>query len=251
MSSHSPRPITTRQKLSVPKDHIIYSTRLPASSEKDLPGIGDDMEQFLGPDYAGSKVLEVADYSNTGGRGDGHTHSIQHSAVPSSHTERESIAYNFPPVYPEVPTSGSPRAFHPGGSPGRPRTVLGQVTYDYSLTPSSWDSDAAVGTGLTDGPLEVVSVLAQAAATPYEDDNGDWRRIGDWLASPFVFENTLNDGISILDPGSLSWSIGASAPSLTTYAGWVAAKSLFIARRFVTRWRGPIYMRVTQKVRAQ
>jgi hypothetical protein len=252
---HAHRPRTVRQRMDMPRNHYLYTTTIRAASETELPEIGDSMEGLLGPSFTDQYVLECSDAPDGGG--DDHVHTISHSVVPADHTEYESVAYTFPPIYPDM---GDPqtRTFFVNGSEPRGRVVIGRVTYEYSRLATeiaTWRADPTYShvdaTDAACGPFEVDSVLALAAGQSYEDDDGNYRSIGSWLVGQYVMNNTLNDGMYISDPGTLYYLIGESNPSATTYAGWVEDHKEIMASRVITRWRGDMYMRVTRYVIAQ
>lgn len=247
MGSHSGKPLTLRQRVSLPRNALLYNTTLRLPEEKALPQVGALMGPLLGPSFAASRVIDVS--GSPSRRDDDFTHTIQHAPVPSTHVEYESVAYNFPPIAPF--RIGAPRTFYPGGSAVRQRVVTGQVTYEYSVTPADWDADPTTANDATTGPFEVQSYLAKHAVVAFQDGDGEWHRIGDWLNSFYLASNTLNDYVTMTLPGAFYYYILASVPSAATYSAWVASNTYFIASRTVTKWRGDIYMRVTTRVRAQ
>jgi hypothetical protein len=66
MSYDAFTPRTTKTRLSLPYNGVIYTTRRDVSSEKPLPVIGQTMESELGPAWADSYVLSVAEVPNGG-----------------------------------------------------------------------------------------------------------------------------------------------------------------------------------------
>lgn len=236
--------IVRRRRVSFPKNARVYScTREQLPMEMDLPEIGTDAATILGSAFTGYVVTDSGD-NPSGAKRNAYFEIAQ---VPSGvFTEYESMGYTFPPIY---PASGLTN--FPGGSAARPRVVLAKVEYEFSRTPSAWEADASIGTGLTDGPFQPKSVLAFASSQDYEGSNGSYYKVGQWLEGYFISQDTLNNAMDINIPGELFYAISASTPSASTYDGWVTAKSFFIADRSVSKWRGDIYVRVTRKVRAQ
>lgn len=241
--AHTPR--TTVRRLSTPQGHQIYTTTRDVAVEFPLPVIGSAMSasNFIAG-FTGHYILDVSEapLSHNAKRV-----TVTHGAFPSgTFTEYESQAYTFPPIYPNE--SG----FMPGGSRARQRVVTARVTYEYRLAPGSWLTDPAIWdfSTLSTGPFEVRSYIAQAAGEDYERRGGEYSQVGAWLNSWYIGVDTLNDFLAVTIPGELYYEIGASAPSATTYASWVAAGTELIAARTVHKWYCG-YMRRTAYVKAQ
>jgi hypothetical protein len=252
--SDASTPITTSRVLSMPKGHRIYSTSREVATEFPLPAIGAVLaaNNFIGG-FTNHIVLDVTEAP---GKGNLKRVTVTHGTIPSGDfTEYESEAYTFPPIYPNDTT------FMPGGSRPRSRNVIAKVVYQFQLTIGSWLNDPTIWTipsdpseltseALSTGPFEVRSYIAEAAGETFVAGDGSSGRVGDYLNGAFINLDTINDSFSIYDPGDLFYSVGASVPSATTYAGWVAAKTEIMTARTVHKWYCG-YMRRTAFVRAQ
>ena len=264
MSQDPYRPITTSRRLAVPKNHRVWTTSRAFPANAPLPLIGQTMEGILGTgaDADGNLWSTHRIISQpVMGKSDGALVqiSLTHSTVPglqsggsfATFTEYESFAFRFPPIYPNS------TAFFPGGSQQRPRTVTGRVVYEYAEVGSSrfngWRGEESIWnyTDPTSGPFEVKSNIAKESSVEYEIPDGGYSTVGRWLSAPFIFQDTINDAIAINIPGELAYTVAASAPSASTYAGWVAARTEFIAARSIFQWQGDIYGRRTVYVMAQ
>jgi hypothetical protein len=258
------RPITTSRRLDVPRNHRVWTTSRQFPADFPLPLIGATMEGILGPGndpdgFAWSMHRILSQPSIGRAEGALVPISITHSTVPglqsggtfTTFTEYESFPFRFPPIYP----NGT--SFFPGGSQQRPRTVTGRVVYEYAPLGSTrfnaWRAEETIWnyTDPTSGPFEVKSNIAKDSAVEYEIPDGGYSTVGRWLSAPFIFQDTINDAIAINIPGELAYTVVASAPSATVYAGWVAARTEFIAGRSIFQWQGDIYGRRTVYVMAQ
>lgn len=237
-------PITTSRVLQTPLGHRIYTTTRDVSDRFPLPTLGAELSasNFIAG-FTNHIVLDASEVPKPGG---GKRVTVTHGTIPSgSFTEYESQAFTFPPIYP-----GS--TFMPGGSRARQRVVPARVTYEYQATIGTWMAAATIWdyTTPSTGPFEVRSYIAEAAGENFEADDGSSGRVGDYLNPFFIGIDTVNNLITIYDPGDLFYEIGASAPSATVYAGWVANKTELMASRTVHKWYTG-YMRRTAYVRAQ
>lgn len=247
------RPITTSQRLDNPRGYRLFTTQREVPAEFVPPEIGAALGTFLPGSLSSNLVLGVSD-SPRGGK---QIVTVQHGPVPSgpdaggSFVEYESFAYRFPPIYPNA------TAFFPGGSQDRNRVVTGRVVYEYATVGSTafnaWRDAATIWnfTDPTTGPFEVLSYIADAAGQKFTGDDGSAGVVGQFLAPAFIAQDTINNSIAISSPGSLAYTVGESAPSATTYAAWVAARTEFIASRSISKWMGNVYCRRTVWVRAQ
>lgn len=241
----------TRRRIVRPMNAIVYRARKIGSPEDPLPKIGEPADKYAGPPYSGHVITEVGDFIRSN-KLVLWFHFVDVSAFTGqeSFVDWESMAYVFPAIY---PTEGLQN--FAGGSLPRSRTVPAEVTYEFhhgAEPPSAWINAPAEGQGLDD-PLRVKSYIAEAASHIYEVDGGGSRRVGRWLSTPHINQNTINDqvDINLQAPDSLSYGVPPSAPSATTYDGWVTDKKRFVADRVVSRWQGEIWMRRTRRVVAQ
>lgn len=247
------RPITTSQRLDNPRGYRLFTTQREVPSEFVPPEIGATLGTFLAGSLSSNLVLSVSDSPRDGKQ----IVTVQHGPVPNgpdgggSFVEYESFPYTFPPIYPNS------SAFFPGGSQNRNRLVTARVVYEYATVGSAafnaWRDAATIWnfTDPTTGPFEVRSYIADAAAQKFTGDDGSAGTVSQFLATAFIAQDTIHNGITVSSPGSLYYTIGESSPSATTYANWVSAKTEFIASRNITKWMGNIYMRRTVWVRAQ
>lgn len=239
-------PITTSSFVDLPKNHRVYTTTREVAIEMPLPAIGSSMSTFL-PGPLGANIVLDAWETPSGNAKKKIT--VQHTATPSgTFTERESVAYQFPPIYPNA------TAFFPGGSYRRPRNVIGRITYEFSRDPvAAWGASPAIWNFVdpTTGPFEVESYLAKAAGEQFEDGDGAGGMVGDFLNANFVAYDTINPPFTIYAPGDLFYAVPASRPSITVYAGWVANKTEIIVSRTIDDWLGDFSMRRTVYVPAQ
>ena len=250
MASSDPySPVTTSRQIDTPNAYRIYTTTRKVASEFPIPAEGSALtsSNFIGgfdsvesPHY----IMQVDERPEQNGK----VVTVTHGPIPAgSFVEYESLAYTFPAIYPTVGSS-----FFPGGSRQRQRVVPATVTYEYRTAPGDWLTAAVVWDGTTPstGPFEIESVLMQAAAVNFIDGDGASGLVGDYLNPAFITQDTLNDDVMIYSPGSLSYFIGRSIPSVATYAGWVTAKTLIMPSRTIHRWYC-FYMRRTVQVVAQ
>lgn len=237
-------PITSSKTLATPKGHRIWTTTRKVADEFPLPEIGATLasSNFIGG-FADHIILDCHEYPHPGG---GKKVVVTHGTFPAGiFTEYESQAFTFPPIYP-----GS--EFMPGGSRARQRVVPARVTYEYRAEVGDWMNAATIWdyTTPSTGPFEVRSYIAEAAGENFEAADGSSGRVGDYLNPFFIGIDTVNNLITIYDPGDLFYEIGASAPSATDYAAWVANKTELMASRTIHKWYTG-YMRRTAYVRAQ
>jgi hypothetical protein len=237
-------PITTSRVLQTPRGHRIHTTTREVSDRFPLPVLGSELSasNFIAG-FTDHIILDASEVPKPNG---GKRVSVTHGTFPTGvFTEYESQAYTFPPIYP-----GS--TFMPGGSRARQRVVPARVTYEYRAAIGDWMEAATLWDYLspTTGPFEVKSYIAQAAGETFVAEDGSSGRVGDYLNPFYIGIDTVNDAINVYDPGDLFYTIGASAPSATTYAGWVANKTELMASRTVHKWYTG-YMRRTAYVRAQ
>jgi hypothetical protein len=240
-------PRTTSRTVAVPRGHRIYTTTRVVSTEFPLPVVGALLSEsnFIAG-FTGHYILDVSDNPSPDCK---KTVTVTHASIPTgTFTEYEDVPYTFPALYPGGTT-------WPGGMRQRQRIVRALVTYEYQLTPSSpsdWLADPAIWnfSSLTTGPFEVKSYLQEAASKFFTDDDGTGGQVGDFLNQTFITQDTLNNGITIYAPGSLLYTIGASVPSLSTYDGWITAKTEFMISNTIHEWYA-FYMRRKVWVRAQ
>jgi hypothetical protein len=239
-------PITTSRTLQTPQGYRIYTTQREVAAEYPLPTIGAAMSTFIAG-FTGHYIMDVSDRP----RGSRKIVTVTHGEVPSGvFTEYESVAYTFPPIYPNS------TAFFPGGSRERSRVVTGRVTYEYKLDPTSaptdWTALAAIWdySSLSTGPFEVLSYILESAGQQYTNGDQENGLVGDFLNPSFIGVSTINDALVIYAPGDLYYNLGASSPSATTYAGLVSAKTELMASRIMHRWYC-FYMLKTTWVKAQ
>lgn len=247
------RPITTSQRLDNPRGYRLFTTQREVPAEFTPPNIGDPLGNFLPGSLSSNLVLSVSDSPRDGKQ----IVTVRHGLVPEgpdggeAFVEYESFAYRFPPIYP----NSTP--FFPGGSQDRNRVVPARVVYEYAKIGSSkfntWRDASTIWdfTDPTTGPFEVKSYIADAAAQKFTGDDGSAGVVGQFLAPAFIAQDTINNSLSISSPGSLFYTVGASSPSATAYAAWVAARTEIIASRTISKWMGNIYCRRTVWVRAQ
>jgi hypothetical protein len=244
MASDPFTPITSSRTLETPKGHRIYTTTREVATEYPLPAIGSllsDSNFIAG--FSGHYILDCTDSPKSTNK----RVTVTHGTFPSgTFTEYESLAYTFPAFYP------TPGAVYAGGSRPRARVVTARVTYEYRLAPGDWLSAPAIWdyTTVTSGPLEIKSYIAEAAGVNFTDGDGDSGMVGDFLNSAFINLDTIHNAIDIYAPGDLSYAIGASVPSATTYNGWILGGTEFIASRTIHKWFCG-YMRRTVYVKAQ
>ena len=250
-----------RQKVDMPANHTIFTaTREQMPMELDVPDLGtavNTIPGFEGGTWAGHFVIGAGDNP----AGNKRNAWFEFSTVPANHTEYESMGFVFPPIYPPLPpppgtpSPPAPLANFPGGSLARSRVVMAKVEYEYSLGMNpAWEAAPASAQTPTGGPFQPISTIMQDAANTYQNLEGQWKRIGDWLQVSFIGQDTLNDQINIdlnKYPESLEYGVVPSTPSAAEYDGWVTSGTYIIADRTVKKWRGNYFMRVTRKVRAQ
>jgi hypothetical protein len=244
MSSDSHRPITSSRSLQTPLGHRIYTTSREVSAEYEPPVVGSllSASNFIAG-FNNHYVLDSTDSPTNSGK----RVVVTHGTFPSgTFTEYESVAYTFPAFY---PTAGSR---FPGGSRPRQRVVPARVVYEYRLAPGNWLTAATIWnySDPTTGPFEVASLIAKAAGVNFTDGDGDSGMVGDFLNSAFINHDTINNAITISAPGDLFYTIGASAPSATTYNNWISLQTEFIASRTIHKWYCG-YMRRTVYIKAQ
>lgn len=246
MSADAYHPITTSRVLSTPRGHRIYTSARDVASEYPLPGVADLLSVsgfVVGSDFTSHYVLDVSDSPTRNGK----RVSVEHGTFPTGEFEEyESLAYTFPPFYP------TPGAFFPGGSRPRARVVPARVVYEYRLAPGDWLDAPAIWNFVSPltGPFEVQSYIAEAAGVNFTAGDGSSGMVGDFLNPAFINYDTINNGIDIEAPGDLSYTISASVPSATTYAGWAVAGTEIMASRTIHKWYCG-YMRRTAWVKAQ
>lgn len=245
-------PITTSRQLDQPTGYRIYTTTRLVAAEFPIPSKGDVLSSsnFIGgfgttenPHY----ILDVTDAPHNGGK----RVTVTHGPLPlaeGGYTEYESLAYTFPPIYP------NDSSFFPGGSKARSRVVPARVVYEYALDPiaSSWTTAPTIWDfdDITTGPFEVQSRIAEAAGLNFTEGDGDTGLIGDFMNPTFIGQDTINDAFIIYAPGDLFFEVAASIPDAATYAGWVGDNTELMASRTIHRWYC-FYMRRTVWIRAQ
>lgn len=246
MSSDAHTPITSSRTLQTPKGHHIYTTTRDVAVEFPLPAIGATMasSNFVAG-FTDQIILDVSDIPlpHRAKRV-----SVTHGAFPVGvFTEYEAQAFTFPAIYPDLTA-----AFMPGGSRERPRSVAARVTYEYRLEPGNWLTAPTIWDYVdpATGPFELKSYLAEAAGQYFITADSGSGQVGDYLNPYYLGMDVVNNQITISDPADLFYIIIASAPSLTTYANWVAANTELMASRTVHKWYCG-YMRRTAYVRAQ
>lgn len=246
-------PWTTYTQLDVPKNHKVYTTVILIPISYDIPELGETISEY---DYLSdvpaalqSNLITNVNYPNAYG---GYRLEIQHTALPDgTHVVWESIAHNFPAIYPNETT------FFPNGSLNRPRVVVARVEWEFCADPTvgdpSWQNDAVIWDWIdvTTGPLEVESLILEASTQTFIDGDGDSGQVGEYLNQTFINQTTIHPAISISAPGDLAYSIEASIPSIATYADWVTNGTEFMLRRTISNWLGTLYARRTVWIKAQ
>lgn len=244
-------PWTKFQYLKIPKNHKLYTTVILIPYSYTIPEAGQQISaiSYLSGVAAGRQSDYIVDVRYPEAYG-GYRLEIDHMTVPSgSFTEYESVAYTFPPIYPNA------TAFFPGGSKPRSRVVPARVVYEYQLTPTSptnWLTAATIWdyTTPSTGPFEVKSYLAEAAGTNFIDDDGTSGSVGEFLNPSFIGQDSINDAFNVYSPADLAYAVGASSPSAATYADWVANNTEIMVSRTIHSWY-EFTMRRSVFVRAQ
>ncbi len=251
-------PWTRRRYLSIPKNHVLWTTTILIPRSYTLPTVGQQIKnvsylsEVLGM-LPGRQEDWIVDVRHPDAYG-GYQLEVDHMLVPSgSYSDYQTVAHVFPAIYPNNTT------FFPGGSMRRSRNVLGRVQYDFTRTSgvgsdwAAWQAEPAIWdfSSRTSGPFEVQSLLAEAANENFIDGDGDSGSVGKFLNPNFISQDTIHNAITISAPGDLFYEIDASKPSATTYASWVSGKSEIMVSRTIDDWYGDIKMKRTVWVRAQ
>lgn len=248
LDAYTPR--TSSRQLETPRGYRMFTTIRDVPTEMQLPVMGDllSVSKFVGG-FDNHYVLDASDQPTATGK----KITVNHGLLPygpngGAYQEYESIAYTFPAIYP----GGT---FMPGGSRQRQRLVPARVVYEYCADPAAagwltaptiWTpAILAPGTAM-DGPFEVYSNMLEASGAHDAAGNS----VAQYLNAAFVGVDTISDDITISDPGILAYTILASVPSNTHYAGWIASGIELMAQRTIHTWY-PLYMRRTAWVRAQ
>lgn len=244
MSSSDPfNPITTYRTLQTPKGHIIFSTTRRVAAEFPLPALGTAIEDTFISGFTGHKVLDVSASPLAGG---GKSVTVTHGTFPAGiFTEYESQAYTFPAIY---PTPG----IQPGGARPRQRVVPARVTYEYQEYIGTWMDDPVTWDELdpSTGPFVVYSYIAEAAGANFVANDGSSGRVGDYLNPAFIQLDTINNQLTIHDPGNVLYIVLASSPDATTYATWFLTGTEIMVSRTIHKWYTG-YMKRTAYVRVQ